>query len=341
VKSTLLVILTVICLISILSDRVNAAPLPIPAGSEKPLQAAPTSCPSQLQPRLVIGSMGRVSPKYVINVRDEPNATTGQVLGKMYSNDVFEVLDGPRCSDNFTWWQLDFKGLVGWAAESLGWIYVLEPAESAAPLPTITRENAAQVKQQAILGHGAVSGLYWSPDGKTLALASHMGVLLYDAEHWQNSPRLPEQPGMVGGVAFSPDGSLLVYGNSSGVQFWDVKTGQAVSTLHARGVPISFSPDGSLLATLNEGTYNVQMWDIEAGQSKTALHIESFAGFSPDWSLAATSHALWDIKTGQPIVTLYGHSGIVRKVVFSPDGTLVASCGNDYTVQLWSVQAGQ
>ncbi|MEC4813294.1 MAG: hypothetical protein SAK29_08500, partial [Scytonema sp. PMC 1069.18] len=44
---------------------------------------------------------------------------------------------------------------------------------------------------------------------------------------------------------------------------------------------------------------------------------------------------LWNLR-GQELVTLKGHSGGVRIVVFSPDGKTIASGSDDNTVNLWN-----
>ena len=39
--------------------------------------------------------------------------------------------------------------------------------------------------------------------------------------------------------------------------------------------------------------------------------------------------------------TLTGHTGYVQGVLWSADGRMLASCGDDNTIQVWDLQSGQ
>jgi WD40 repeat protein len=46
---------------------------------------------------------------------------------------------------------------------------------------------------------------------------------------------------------------------------------------------------------------------------------------------------LWDIQTGELLQTFTGHFGEVRAVVFSPDGKLLATGGDDLEIKIWKM----
>jgi WD40 repeat protein len=49
---------------------------------------------------------------------------------------------------------------------------------------------------------------------------------------------------------------------------------------------------------------------------------------------------LWDAATGRELLTLEGHTKVVRSVCFSPDGAHLASASDDGTVKVWDVSRG-
>ena len=62
--------------------------------------------------------------------------------------------------------------------------------------------------------------------------------------------------------------------------------------------------------------------------------------FLPDGSRVVSSSKdrtvrLWDPVTGDNVVALHGHPGVVRSLAVSRRGDFIASCGRDRTVRIW------
>ncbi len=87
-----------------------------------------TQCLNAPPPRLQVGGQGRVTLGGVPNrIRSQPN-TSGTILGQIPPGDVFSVIGGPNCDGTYSWWQINYNGVVGWTAEGTGSTYFVEPA---------------------------------------------------------------------------------------------------------------------------------------------------------------------------------------------------------------------
>ena len=193
----------------------------------------------------------------------------------------------------------------------------------------------------------AVSAAF-SPDGKTCAIASEMGIFVRNAHTLQFLERLMETAGSednnfrgkdigsIQSVAFSPDGKTIVSCGGNNIHLWDSHTNQLLNTLvgHTESVnSVVFSPDGETIASAgNDGT--IRLWDANTRKRLKASmgHAESVNSvvFSPDGETIASAGndrtiRLWDANTGELINTLIGHIENVNTVTFSPDGNTIAS----------------
>ena len=219
------------------------------------------------------------------------------------------------------------------------------------------------------IGKGKVYDIAISPDGKQLAVASAIGLWLYDAQTYKelalltgNLEKVPPEPFIR--VAFSPDGKTLASVNLPNYEIWlwDVQTGKSTLSLRDRrgrlGITcIEFSPDGKTLASGGFGD-TVQLWDTQTGDIKAAFRSQtngaSALAFSPDGEILASGGRgprsggdakiqLWNSKTYELTTTLKGDSNTITSLAFALNGRILVSGSRDEdeNIQLWHPKTAQ
>ncbi len=207
------------------------------------------------------------------------------------------------------------------------------------------------------IGKGYITGnMVFSPDSTRLAVASSIGIWIYDGQTGEELDLLTNNVGFVRSIAFSPDNKTLVGSSASEFYLWDVDSGKLKLTISAHQNDISdvaISPDGNLIATCGDWRdETVKLWNGVTGRLITSLtgHLDDVynISFSPDGNIIASAGEdddknivkLWDITTGQLRTTFNaGTNAWDMIIVFNPDGSTLASCKGrwDERIQLWDV----
>ena len=211
----------------------------------------------------------------------------------------------------------------------------------------------------ARLGKGIINEIAYSPNGKYLAVASSIGIWIYDMETYQEIELISGAEGHINSVVFSLDGNAIVGGSQDGnVYFWNVNTWELSKILSSNVNWINsvvFSPGGNTMAS-SGGTYEGTEPVIDLWNFHTDELLKSFGGpyaplsvcFSPDGKTLIGGEKykkgifVWNVDTGELLMTLIGHDEFesINSIVFSPDGKIIASASDDKTVRLWNSHTG-
>jgi WD40 repeat protein len=201
--------------------------------------------------------------------------------------------------------------------------------------------------------------VFFGPEDDTLITVNRDGF----ARIWSvnmSPPRQLEEIGSFAGhdtiapiVTQSPDRSLLAFGTANGdIRLWRVPAGEAVLDIQAHSgnvQQIIFSPDSSLLASIGSEP-GVRIWSVADGTLLYDLSEENAtamqAAFSPDSlrlaAASATGIQVWGLDTGQPLYSIStAENAASASLNFSPDGKLLAGCGQQALIGVWDSQNGE
>lgn len=195
--------------------------------------------------------------------------------------------------------------------------------------------------------HSSVSAVAWSPDGTSIASGSAPLPRL----QWIQATNQQRQVATMNSETGRADAT---------VQIWNPRTGQRHLTYqgHRGGVgSLAWSPDSTRMASSGLADASTQVWNPLTGQrlsmhsnvtgARQAASTAIWAlAWSPDGTYLAFGDAshhvgVWNVATGQIVVTYTRHRGPINSLAWSPNGEQLASASSDGTVQVWDALTGQ
>jgi WD40 repeat protein len=182
--------------------------------------------------------------------------------------------------------------------------------------------------RKALKGHSdAVTSVTFSSDGKRLLSGSYdKTARLWNVDTGEATQTFQGHTWWVWSAGFSPDErSIVTAGQDRTVRVWPIATGRAGPPFTGHDGPVyaaAFSPDGKHVAT---GGYDNQI-----------------LLYKPDDLRPFDYEKLSSGETNPPpsFRAFKGHTGPVRAVRFSPDGTRLLSGSDDHTIRVWDVESG-
>jgi len=219
---------------------------------------------------------------------------------------------------------------------------------------------------QNFLGHEAqVPTVAFSPDGNALVSGSYDSYLIRWDLYGRGGEirRYPAQAQRYTTLALSPSGDYALTGSFAGqLALVDIETGETVRTFGQdlgevysavfndnRQVYVASQKGGLALWDVNTGEQIRRYDDLTAPVRAVALHPQGTflaAGggniqISPQRPLDNRVY-VWSVNgtTQTPRFVLAGHTSPVQALAFSPDGSLLASAGDDQQIILWNMADG-
>ena len=200
---------------------------------------------------------------------------------------------------------------------------------------------------KARIGKSRVNDMALSPDSTQLAVATDIGIWLYNAKTGAEISLLTGHGEAIQSVAYAPNGQTLAAGGLNQIHLWNPNTQKHKVTFAGQGNILAYAPNGQTLVT---GGQDIDLLDAQTGKQKLSLEtgLVTKIVFSPDGNRLAstgdnedTTIRLWNARKGQLQRTLSGHTASINDIVFSPDGKTLVSGSWDGTIRLWNSKTGK
>ena len=205
---------------------------------------------------------------------------------------------------------------------------------------------------------GDLIDLAISAGGRQAVGASKDGkIRVWDLTTSQLTNTITDSDHPIWSIALSADGRFALAGSADGnAKLWNLQTAEPIHTLGPLNgwvTRVAIDPNARMALTVSGETADslaqerndvLTLWDLQTARAARTLQASgrvTRAVFSPDGSLLATAGeelALWNVAAGSKIHS-YPGGGQLTSIAFSPDGRSLLTGGADTYVRLWNVSS--
>eukprot|EP01100_Stratorugosa_tubuloviscum_P008858 TRINITY_DN3701_c0_g1_i1.p1 TRINITY_DN3701_c0_g1~~TRINITY_DN3701_c0_g1_i1.p1 ORF type:complete len:403 (-),score=179.64 TRINITY_DN3701_c0_g1_i1:179-1387(-) len=222
--------------------------------------------------------------------------------------------------------------------------------------------------ERTLRGHtNAVQDITYDHAGTILAsCAADLTIKFWNTQTWDCMKTLRGHDHNISSITFTPAADHLIScSRDKAIKIWETSTGYCIRTIEGHGEwvrKVVITDEGNLIASCSTDQ-TIRIWEFSTGRNIAILrehtHVVETIAFSPPTltSLNDTRQTtlqisgvylasgsrdktikIWEVATGQCIMTLEGHDNWVRGLIFHPSGKYLISVSDDKTIRIWDIK---